>query len=165
MINTWSVDDFLKQYSSINTLQVYRSTFREYFRFTYSELQNLPLLTLDRRITVYSVQYFDENRDYRNDLLKYKKHISHKAPKTITTKIACLIRYFEDNYIKFTKSFTRNLYGRGSAETVSEEYVPNNNDIARIIEYMPIQAKTVTLVLASSGMRIGEALLLELDDI
>jgi integrase len=90
--------------------------------------------------------------------MKFKKRINHQAQKTITTKIACMLRFFESNQIDFNDNFTRNLYGTGSGEAISTEKIPNNREIARIIEYLPIHAKTLTMVLALSGMRISEAI-------
>jgi len=63
------------------------------------------------------------------------------------------------------KNFIKKLNGIGSDEPISEERVPTVEEIAKIMEYMPIQGKTLTILLASSGMRIGESLKLELDDI
>ena len=96
--------------------------------------------------------------------MRFRKHISDLAPKTIATKLAVLIRYFESNQITFNKNFIRNLKGRAT-EAISKEHVPDKTEIARILEYMPIQAKVLTLVLASSGMRIGEAMKLRLEDL
>lgn len=165
MTDKWSVEDFLSQYNSKNTQGVYRSTLRGYFKLFYPELQKHSLKTLDKELIEISLQYVKQDRDFRKDLMRYRKHISQLAPKTIATKLAVLIRYFESNEITFNTNFTRNLKGRGATEAISKEHVPDKTEIARILEYMPIQAKTVTLVLASSGMRIGEAVKLRLDDI
>jgi len=148
-----------------NTLSVYRSTLRGYFKLFYPELQKYSRKTLDKQLVEISLQYVKQDRDFRKDLMRYRKHISQLAPKTIATKLAVLIRYFESNEITFNKNFTRNLKGRGATEAITKEHVPDKAVIARILEYMPIQAKTLTLVLASSGMRIGEAVKLRLDDI
>jgi hypothetical protein len=76
-----------------------------------------------------------------------------------------MLRYFESNQHSFNDNFTRNLYGTGSGEAISEEKVPTNEEIARILEYLPIHAKALTLLLASSGIRIGEAMKLTWNDI
>jgi len=165
MTDKWSVEDFLSQYNSKNTQGVYRSTLRGYFKFFYPELQKLSRKRLDKELVEISLQYIQQDKDFRKDLMRFRKHISSLAPKTIATKLAVLIRYFESNEITFNKNFTRNLKGRGATEAISKEHVPDKGEIARILEYMPIQAKTVTLVLASSGMRIGEAMSVRLEDL
>ena len=165
MNDKWSIEDFLSQYSRTNTIRVYRSIFRDYFKLFYPKLQKLKNKQLDKELPEISLEYVCQDKDFRKDLLKYKEHISHQAPKTITTKIACMLRFFESNQINFNSNFTRNPYGKGSGEAISKEKVPTNEEIAKIVEYMPFQAKALIMVLASSGMRIGEALQLKLNDL
>ena len=165
MTDKWSVEDFLSQYSSENTQRLYRSTLRGYFKLFYPELQKHSRKTIDKELVDISLQYINQDKDFRKDLMRFRKHIGDLAPKTIATKLAVLIRYFESNQITFNKNFIRNLKGRGATEAISKEHVPDKTEIARILEYMPIQAKVLTLVLVSSGMRIGEAMKLRLEDL
>ena len=164
MTDKWSVEDFLSQYNNQGTLNLYRSTLRDYFKLFYPELQKLRKKKLDKELADISLQYINQEKDFRKDLMHYRKHINNLAPKTITTKLTVLIRYFESNQITFNKNFIRNLKGRAS-EAISKEHVPDKTEIARIMEYMDIQAKTMTIVLVSSGMRIGETLRIRLDDL
>lgn len=165
MTDKWSIEDFLSQYSNENTRRLYRSTLRGYFTLFYPELPKNDTDTLDKELVPISIQYMQQDKDFRKDLMRFRKHIDDLAPKTIAAKLAIIIRYFEDNHIKFNKNFIRNLKGRGATEAISKEHVPDKSEIARIIEYMPIQAKVLTIILASSGMRIGEAMKLRLRDL
>jgi integrase len=166
MMEKWGVDDFLSQYSSINTRKMYHSFLRDYFKLFYPELnKHKDIYKFDNKLHNKSLEYVQKDKDFRKDLLAYKQHIINQAPKTISSKIAAVIRFLESNQIKFNKNFTRNLYGTGGDEAITREHVPDKNEIARLIEYMPINARTLTLVLASSGMRVGEALKIKLDDI
>ena len=165
MENIWSIHNFLSQYSSQSTRKIYYSALKGYFILLYPELKKLDKEQLHKQIDIKSIEYVQQDRDYRNDLIQYKEHISSLAPKTITTRIAAILRYLEDNQIEFNRNFTRNLYGNGSKEAITREHVPDNHDISKIMEYMPIQSKTLTLVLASSGMRVGEALSIKLSDL
>ena len=99
MTDKWSVEDFLSQYNSINTLSVYRSTLRGFFKLFYPELQKLSKKELDNELVEVSLQYIQQDKDFRKDLMHFRKHISQLAPKTIATKLAVLIRYFESNEI------------------------------------------------------------------
>jgi integrase len=165
MNDIWSIEDFLSQYSSTNTTNMYHSIFRQYFKLLNPELRGLKTKELNKKLPEISLEYVKEDKDFRKDLIKFKQSISHQAPKTITTKIACMIRYFESNQIDFNDNFTSNSYGTGSGEAISKEKVPNNEELARIIESLPIQAKTLTMFMASSGTRIGEALQIQLTDL
>jgi integrase len=71
----------------------------------------------------------------------------------------------DDNEIPLAPIFKKNLYGRGSQQSLSDEYVPSPGDLSRIIEFLPIQGKCLVLVLSSSGLRVSEALQLRLEDI
>ncbi|MBD3206959.1 tyrosine-type recombinase/integrase [Candidatus Bathyarchaeota archaeon] len=95
--------------------------------------------------------------------MKYRQSIRHQVPKTIRTKLASILRYFESNQIYFNDNLKRNLYGTGSNEAISKEKVPGNEELAKLVEYIPFHIKTLTMVLASIGMRIGESLHLTMD--
>jgi integrase len=43
--------------------------------------------------------------------------------------------------------------------------VPSNAELRRILSHMDVKGKSLFLVLASSGMRIGEALRLKVEDV
>ena len=161
MTSKWAVNDFLDQYESQKTKKSYRTALKQFFTVAFPELKTSKALQLLDKL---SLQYFEKDRDIRKDIIAYKNSIKHQAPKTRQSKLSPIFRYFEDNGIEFAKSFTRNLYGKNS-ESITTEHVPTAEEIGRIIQYLPIQAKTLTLVLASSGMRIGEAIQLTLNDI
>ena len=111
-----------------------------------------------------SVRYVQEDRDFRKDLIRFRKYLSGKSPNTLNQRITMVKRFLEDNGIEFPRVFLGNLHGKGG-EAISDERVPTAEEIRRIVEYMPIHAKTLTLVLASSGMRVGEALQLRVEDV
>jgi integrase len=159
------VDDFLSQYSSDNTSSSYRTSLSQYFTLIYPELNKAHKNQFNKELNDYSIKYFTKKRDYRKDVVNYRNSIDKMAPKTVISKLASIFRFLEDNHIEFNDNFKKNLYKGKGNEAISSEYIPNNQDIAKIIEFMPIQARTLTLVLASSGMRSGEALQITLNDI
>jgi integrase len=58
----------------------------------------------------------------------------------------------------------KDQYGKEN-ESESSGACPTPEDIRKIIEYMPLNVRTLTVVLASSGMRFGETLQLTRGDI
>ncbi|NIM44077.1 MAG: tyrosine-type recombinase/integrase [Nitrososphaeria archaeon] len=54
---------------------------------------------------------------------------------------------------------------RRGTRALTLDKVPSNEEFRKIITHMPIQGKALYLMLAASGMRIGEALQLRLEDI
>jgi integrase len=68
--------------------------------------------------------------------------------------------------VNFRDSFKEDIYETDNGtKAVNEEITPTPSEVAKIIEYLPIQAKALTLVLSSSGMRVGEALSLLISDV
>lgn len=105
MTDKWSFEDFLSQYSNEGTLNLYRSTLRNYFKLFYPELKKHDIRTIDKELVEISLQYFKQDKDFRKDLMRYRKHISANTPKTIVTKLAVLIRYFEKSGFSFRGCF------------------------------------------------------------
>jgi integrase len=156
MITIMDLLIFLSQYSSKSTRDNYGRALETYFRLHYPNTQLTP--------QELSIQYLRDKRDYKPDLIRYRDSLLPLAPKTRLSYLAAIIRFLEDNDMTLNPSFKRNIYGK-ETDAITEEYVPTNADLARLVEFMPIHARALTLVLSSSGMRIGEALSLWITDI
>ncbi len=161
----WTITEFLSQYISDQTKKGYRSGLRAFFKLFYPELRELGRDDLNNQMDELCITYLESDRDIRNDLITFRDSLHKLAPKTRAYRITAITRYFEDNGITFPRNFIKNLNGKGSGEAISDEHVPSNEELASLVEFMPIQAKTLTMVLASSGMRSGEAMQLRLDDL
>jgi integrase len=151
-----TVSQYLQQYTRSSTKKSYLVDFRQFFTFIYPELRKRTRLALTELDNA-SVRYFTEQRDARNDIIMFRDSIQDKAPLTQQRQLATLTGYFKDNDIEFKKRFLKNLNGR-KHDPLTNEKIPSHNDIRRICEYSPIHGKALILVLASSGMRIGEAI-------
>jgi integrase len=152
-----SINDFLRQFESQSTKNSYQSSFKQFFRLIYPEVDHN---TLNEK----SLQYLSENHDYQADIIRYRESLESKAPMTVVVRLSAIRTYLEENGIEFSKRFFKRVGGRRT-EAISEEKVPTNEELRRIVEYMPLQGKAVTLLLSSSGMRLNEALSLRVDDI
>jgi len=151
-----TVSQFLRQYESQSTRLSYRTGLRLFFESVYPEssedLDNL------------SLRYLSEKRDHREDVITFKESLKNKAPMTIGSRLNVVKVYLDENGISFPKRFFKNLNGR-IHEAISEEKVPSNEELKRIIEYLPTHGKALALVLSSSGMRIGEAVKIGVSDV
>ena len=111
--------------------------------------------------------YFDNNPEYEEDLRKYWKHLQGKAPNTQSVAISS-IKGFLRRFDKKTRDLdiwddiAARLKGKS---VVSEEYVPDLDEISKILNYCDIRTKTIIMVALSSGMRIGEIVQLLPNDI
>jgi integrase len=148
-----TIEEFLSLSSSESTKKTYRAALNYYFNI----------------IGVEPSKYFEEKRDYESDVEKFFQKISEdeRPPKTIFTYLSAVKCYLLENNVELNQRFWRKLRlkvkGRGPR---SFDEVPSDVAVLRkILLNMDLKGKALFLTLASSGMRIGEALQLELDDI
>lgn len=178
-----NVSQFLRQYEIESTRRSYETGLKIYFTTIYPELQqelenkkialekelgrklkHIPTEIAIECLDKYSEKYLTEERTHRDDMMNFKETLKNKAPKTRRSRLNAVKIYLEDNSITFSKRFFKNLNGK-SREAVTDEHIPDNDELRRVIEYLPPIGKTLTLVLSSSGMRVNEALCLELSDL
>lgn len=147
---------YLETYSSENTKRVYKAALKLYLKIVYG----------DGELATLASKYIQEERDYKTDIQNFLAKINGKPPTTVRLYISAVKIFLMENDVelreKFWKSITRRVKG-SMART--RDKIPSNAQLRRIIMHMPVHGKALYLTLASSGMRIGEALKLELDDI
>ena len=180
MKTTINVTQFLRQYESENTRNSYRTGLRLFFESVYPEMkldeekkkkdlglkknQSLPADIQLSFLDIYSMRYLEEDRDHRDDIMNFKDSLKDKAPKTKKNRLNSVRVYLEENEIEFPKRFFKNLNGKVT-NAISKEKIPTNDELRSIIEFLPTQGKALSLVLSSSGMRVGEAVQLTNRDI
>jgi integrase len=152
-----NVTAFLRQYESSNTRKSYSAGIQQFLQIIYPSEQREDLDSLSER-------YLREDRNHRDDILTFKESLAGKAPKTMISRLNAVRVFLDENGIIFPKRFFNNVNGKVT-DPITEESTPTNEQLKRIVEYMPIQGKALTLVLASSGMRVNEALQLQDSDI
>ena len=160
--------NFLKDLKSESTRHTYSTAIKNFLRLHYPESQfSIPELTdlyfHDRS----SIPRDERTYKFENDLKQYKRTISKLAGLTQQSYVAGVIRFLEDiGHAEFSDKFRKRIYETEHGnDAVNEERIPSNAEIARIVEYMPLHARTLTLMLSSSGMRVGECLALKSSDI
>ena len=151
MVNS---EEFIAQYSSENTKRTYRTILNRYLTLFYPGIE----------LNDASVKYLNSGRDYRADMIHLRDSIAKMAPKTRLSTMTVCFRWLEENEIDFPRSFKRNLIGK-EAEAISEEHLPTPAEIGRVMEYLPLIGRAITIVLASSGMRPSEPLKVRLSDL
>jgi integrase len=111
-------------------------------------------------------QYFSEQRDYGEDLKQFLQTVNERPPKTQHLYLSTMRTFFVENEVELPSKYWRTTRRRirGSRARTMDK-VPVNGNLKKIIMHMPVHGKALYLMLASSGMRIGEALSLETDDV
>jgi len=148
--------EFLNQLSG-STASAYRSALKMFFNTILKQHGSLENL---------ADAYFKNERDYEKDVQTFFTAIKKKAPKTQRVYISILRTFLLENGVELKQVFWRRLSKRiKGSRALTEDHVPSNEDLRKIMMHLPIQGRALFLTLASSGMRIGEALQLKIEDI
>lgn len=105
-------------------------------------------------------------RNYEEDIQNFLVAIKDKPPKSIRLMLAAVRTFLIENDVELSPKFWRRLRRRiKGSRALTLDKVPSNVEFRKILMHMPVHGKALYLTLESSGMRIGEALQLELDDL
>jgi integrase len=110
----------------------------------------------------------DKRRKHTEDLVRYAghQHEIRTVPKTSHVRIVAVKEFFLRNGIELTKiedRDVRRLQPKGGRRT-DFEYI-DRKTLSEILHHLDVRGKAFVLVLASSGMRIGEVLALNWADL
>ncbi|MCD6530740.1 tyrosine-type recombinase/integrase [Candidatus Bathyarchaeota archaeon] len=144
------IEEFLKNFESKTTVSTYRYALNSFFKV----------------IGVSADEYFEEKRNYEEDIRTFFNAIKHRPPKTVQLFLSAVRTFLVENDVELSERFWRSLRRRKKgSRALTMDKVPSNAELRRIITHMPVQGRALFLTLASSGMRIGEVLKLKLGDI
>ena len=111
-------------------------------------------------------RYFTEKRDYQEDLMAYALSLQSNAPLTARKSFSRICEFLAANDIELRnqdKKRIRYKLPKGGPRTVEKEM--DIETIRSILQHLDTKGRALVLVLASSGMRISEALSVTLNDI
>jgi len=151
------VSSFLNSYRSKNTRLAYQQSLSQFFKNIYGENGDLD---------AHAERYFSEKRNYEKDIETFLNSIKELAPKSVKLKIIVVKTFLTENDVELPKKFWRRLSRKvKGSRALTLDKVPANKELRKIMMHLPVQGKALYLTLSSSGMRIGEALQLKLNDI
>jgi integrase/predicted GNAT family acetyltransferase len=147
---------WLETYSSPSTVRAYKWGLEQFFK----------TLGFKASLEENARAYLSQKRNYEEDLKAYFVSLKGKPPKSVDICLTAAKMFLMENGIELSALFWRRLKGRrkGSRALMLDK-VPSNAELRRILSHMDIKGKSLFLVLASSGMRIGEALKLKVEDV
>ncbi|MCX6670776.1 MAG: tyrosine-type recombinase/integrase [Euryarchaeota archaeon] len=107
--------------------------------------------------------YFSDHRNPEQDLHDFKAHLKANglAPKSICSKVGCVFSYFIANRV-ITHELWKELNLTNQSRV--QDKVPTITELKSILQYTDIRGKALFLLLASSGMRLQDALSIKMDD-
>lgn len=162
-----SINEFLDLYGNPGSRSAYRSGIFSYLEFIYNFKRQGKKASMEEieQFEKFAKQYFTEERNYVNDLQRFASN-HDVPPKTIKLYMAAVKEYLLQNDIEISQKQARTIRKKmvkGGARTIEKDL--DTDTLRKIINHMDIKGKALVLTLASSGMRIGEALSLNINDI
>lgn len=167
MTGSKTMTEFLELYGKSNTKGVYRSALRNFAEFIFKIERNGRQATKQeaKHLNDLLNQYFNNGRDYYNDVLTFAASLSDKPPKTAKAYISGIKEFLGYNGVEFTQRQIKTIrlkLPKGNARTIEKDM--DIEVIRKIIQHTDLKGKALILTLASSGMRIGEVLSITLDN-
>jgi len=151
------VDEFVNQFRSKGTKRLYRWALTQFYQCVYEKGMKLEDAV---------ERYFVEERNYKADVRKFLSAINERPPKSVKSMLSIVRGFLLENEVELGEMFWKRLRRRvKGSRAVSMEKVPSNVELRRILTHLPVRGKALYLMLASSGMRIGEAINLQLEEV
>ena len=147
---------WLETYSSPSTVRAYKWGLEQFFK----------VLGFQNSLEENANAYLSQKRNFEEDLKAYFISLKGKPPKSVNICLTAVKMFLMENGVELPALFWRRLKGRrkGSRALMLDK-VPSNAELRQILSHMDAKGRSLFLVLASSGMRIDEALKLTVEDV
>ena len=153
------VKNFLEAYTNKGTRKNLWNAVNKYLQIIYEE-------ATPENLEEFANKYFNEKRDYEKDLQIFVNSLNGKAPLTIKLKLSNIKSFLLENDVELPEKFWKKIRRRiKGSRALTLDRIPTTSEFKQILLHNPIQGKAVFLCLESSGMRIGELLKSNIDDL
>jgi integrase/recombinase XerC/integrase/recombinase XerD len=99
------------------------------------------------------------------DILTFSNSLNGAPPKTWRVYISAAKMFLSENKVDLSVGFWKRLSRRRKGHrALTIDKIPSREELVRIVSECPLSGKSIILLLASSGMRIGECLRLRFKD-
>lgn len=163
------IAEFILRYRR-STGYVYRSGLLDFFDYLNGKrMRGFNATDEDlKRYESFAAEYLKDDRNFPNDIISYARHLDETGvvPKSAHTRIIAVKEFFSHNGIELetrTLKDIRRIQPKGGKRT-NFEYI-DKKILGEILHHVDARGKAFILMLASSGMRIGEALALNWSDL
>jgi integrase len=162
-----NIADYLKHYSNASTAGGYSSAVYTFLDFIYGK-QRKGRVTEKEKITYEKLvdKYLKEKRNYSEDMAGFVVSLQSRPPLSARQTFTFAKEFFNYYNVELPAKdlkFIRHKLPKGSARTIEKDM--DIETIRTILQHLDVKGRALILVLASSGMRINEALSVTLDDI
>ena len=150
---------FFDMYDNYFTNKNVKTAVRQFLKSAYPEATSENLEKINEL-------YFGVERDFEEDVRNFLKSMKGLAPLSIKLKLSIAKTFLQENDVtlppKFWKKINRLIKG---SRALTLDRIPTKAEFKKILMHMSIQGKALFLTLESSGMRIGELLKSNIDDL
>jgi len=163
------IEKFLSIYPNNGTVKVYQAGIFSFFDCLYGKVRKGKQVTKEEK-KVYeelAERYFAEQRNHFDDLLQFTASLHDVAPLGARSKLAGVREFLGYYDVELTERQRKQLstkMPKGKTARTAEKDL-DTETLRKILTHMDLKGKAVTLTLASSGMRIGELMQVQLSDV
>jgi integrase len=162
------IAEYQKNYTNEDTAQGYAAAVYTFMDFIYGKQREKRCATDEEKTTYEKLvdKYLKEKRDYPDDLTKFAVSLHARSPLSARQTFNCVngfFNYYDRELSTKDEKFIRRRLPKGHVQSIEKDM--DTETIRTILQHVDVKGKALILVLASSGMRINEALSLPLDDI
>jgi integrase len=162
------IADFLKHYDNLSTAHGYMTALFQFLDFIYGRQRKGVKVTEDEREKYEKLvdKYLKEKRDYSKDMAEFVITLQSRPPLSARQTFSAtrgFFEYYDKSLPAKDLKFIQYKLPKGSSRTIEKDL--DFDTIRMIIQHVDVKGRALMLVLASSGMRINEALSLPVEDI
>lgn len=148
------IEDYLEKYYSIDS----RDTARVYLKAFFTEMNETPDAFIKKK-----------KKEIIKIIWEYAKHIEKRPPKTQNSMLSFIKKYLVRNRIMIDEVEWEDIRIRNNlkgARPITKKKTPTPQDLKKILSYTTgIKSKALFTFMATSGLRVDEALSITFNDI
>lgn len=167
------ISEFLADYTREKSRKARITALRRFLSFIYDGIDipvkeggRLDLASYEPWAERYLNEVREKKRDHVADLRRFKNSLEDLAPYSSHNYLAGVVMFLEYHKFPLTPD-ERKRIRRGSPpkQTLTADAALTPEHIQKILTFSPPALKALIMVLASSGLRLGEALALRMSDV
>lgn len=162
------ISDYLKHYDNKSTAGGYSSAVYSFIDYIYGKQREGQRVTAEEKEKYEELvdKYLNEKRNYSEDMAGFVVSLQSRPPLSARQTFTFAKEFFNHYDLELPAKdlkFIRNKLPKGSVRTIEKDM--DIDTIRTILQHLDVKGRALVLVLASSGMRINEALTVLLEDI
>ena len=164
------ITDFIEIYNSKSTRKSYQTGIIKFLEFIFNKKKENKHTTKEqlKEFEKLAEEYLNSEREFGKDLLNFTSFLAKAGtpPHTANLYIVAVKEWFVWNGIEIPQNILKQLkHKKPKGGAVTEEEIITKDILRKILSNCDIKGKSLFILLASTGMRLNEALSIELDDL